>query len=106
LDYLVEDGTLRIFAWTQLMLDAVDEADAKAERLEKLAGFQLHMILHALKCEPGGAVVIASAYASLWRETDRLLDLLNPPGRGRAGGHESACCANGKNAWMVACSPK
>jgi putative methyltransferase len=28
-----------------------DETDAKAERLEKLAFFQLQMILHAFKCK-------------------------------------------------------
>lgn len=28
----------------------MDEADVKAERLEKLAAFQLQMILHAFKC--------------------------------------------------------
>lgn len=47
----------------ELMTDAVDEADAKAERLEKLAGFQLQMILHAFKCEPVGHACDASAYA-------------------------------------------
>jgi putative methyltransferase len=29
-----------------------DETDAKAERLEKLASFQLQMIQHAFKCTP------------------------------------------------------
>lgn len=29
-----------------------DETDAKAERLEKLAAFQLQMIQHAFKCKP------------------------------------------------------
>ena len=31
-------------------IELVDETDAKAERLEKLAAFQLQMILHAFRC--------------------------------------------------------
>ena len=33
-----------------IALDANDEIDAKAERLDKLSAFQLQMLQHAFKC--------------------------------------------------------
>lgn len=53
LDYLLEGlSSLPHHAtWVILMPVEQEEADGKAERLEKLAAFQLQMILHAFKCE-------------------------------------------------------
>ena len=55
LDYLVDQGEFREFSRWELTAcpDVDEEADAKSDRLEKLAAFQLSMILHAFTCEFG-----------------------------------------------------
>jgi ABC-type branched-subunit amino acid transport system ATPase component len=52
-----------------------DETDAKAERLEKLASFQLQMIQHAFKCASHYSAVTDFSFRS---QEDRLLDMFHP----------------------------
>lgn len=63
-------------------MQEADETDAKAERLEKLAAFQLQMILHAYKCEFTTSrlprLVIRYADGSPVAEAYRLLHVLRP----------------------------
>lgn len=74
LDYLVEN-------------EEEDDKEGEKERLEKLAGFQLQMILHAFKCKYEYTSVdldLLLTSFSPQRPPHRLLDMLDPRRGGRA----------------------
>lgn len=79
LDYLLEDAE-------------VDVQEGQAARLEKLAGFQLQMILHAFKCESACLIMSARWKKSLTpsspvSEASRVFDMLYSRRGRRAGRH-------------------
>lgn len=87
LDYLVDEGKASTFGLHKELRDlpASEETDVKTERLEKLASFQLQMILHAFKCtSPLCAQPILCTQLKIRSPSspkDNLLDMLHPSRR-------------------------
>lgn len=80
------------------LVDAEEEGDEDTARLDKLAAFQFQMIQHALKCElplcatsPLRSLRPSQLTYSPERIAHRVLDVLDPRGRGR-----ECCCARAR----------